>query len=514
MKANVFITFMVFCSFSIFSQENDIESPLQYPFEETGVELPRGVYGSDDRKEVKDAEGIKDFVRATAVMINKADIVGDKVYGYTLREILSYRFKSANFDDNIKFLDQPTSANCTGFLIAPDILVTAGHCIKELEDAKDFVWVFDYTNELKYHKTFKYIQLDLNNVFEVVEVIGAYFVDGEYNDYSVLRLNRKSSRAPYRFRTSGKVGLNTKVNTIGSPTGLPLKYADNAKVVNDSQAKWFKNSIDTFPGNSGGPVFNTNGFIEGIHVRGAVTQAQSGAYTGDYKFDSDCNCIKTVEFESTLFNAGAQAHRINSIPHDLLHEAIYENLEYAIVNNLKDRFNSWMAYSWIVDHDYTKNRGRLEIIAARNNNLNALKTIISKSNNESLDIHGYDLLIHAINNDNLEMINFLIDQGISFESLDSGAQSPLFYAMGKDKFNLVSTMLDNGWDINSLDKNGNNLLHLAAYKNNFSLIKQIANKGVSASKKNNKGKRPEDIAKNKKNKKAKKYLKKIRKKRR
>lgn len=513
MKAIVHFAIIFFCPFFIFSQENSKELSLQYPFGETGVELPRGVYGTDDRKEVKDAEGIEDFVRATAVMIPKRNINGNKVYGYSLRERLTNKFESSNFDENIRFLDQPTCANCTGFLIAPDILVTAGHCIQELKDVEDFVWIFDYTNELAYNKTRKFIEVNPNNIYEVTAILDAYFIDDEDNDYSVIRLDRKSSRAPYRFRTSGEVSLNSSVNTIGSPTGLPLKFADNATVVDNSHDKWFKNSIDTFPGNSGGPVFSPYGFIEGIHVRGAVTEAHDGTYTGDYKYDEDCDCIKTVEFASAYSNAGAQAHRITSVPYETLHKAIYENLEYALKNNLIDRFKSWIAYSWIVDHEYTKKRGRLELIAAKNNNLDALKVIIENSNNESIDFYGYDLLLLAIDNNNSEMLNYLLAQNISFDAIDSESQSPLFHAIDKGNGSLVMNLISYGWDVNAVDGNKNNLLHLAAYKNNLSLIKDLVKKGVSAGARNNKRKRPEDIARKKKNKKVAKYLKKARKRR-
>ena len=41
------LTFLT--SFTLFAQDDEIEAPLQYPFGETGVDVPRGVFGSDDR---------------------------------------------------------------------------------------------------------------------------------------------------------------------------------------------------------------------------------------------------------------------------------------------------------------------------------------------------------------------------------------------------------------------------------------------------------------------------------
>lgn len=498
---------LILLSTITYGQDTKVDSLFQYPFGETGKELPRGVFGEDDRVDVKDAEGIRDFVRATAVMISKENIEENRVYGLTLRNKLESEFGTSNFDRNVKFLDQPTCASCTGFLIAPDILVTAGHCMKKMSEAKDYVWVFDYTNELKtlesqVYENWNYIVVDPDNVYEVVEVLDSYYIDEDSysffddvdpNDYSVLKLDRKSSRAPYRFRTSGEIQLESPVYTIGSPTGLPLKFTDNANVVSNYQEVWFKNDIDTFPGNSGGPVFNESGFIEGIQVRVATEEAYDGSYVGDYKYDPYCNCIKTVQSPSAYYNAGGQAHRITSIPFELHHKAIYENIEYAIINNLPERLNSWILYTWMIDHDYTKKRGRFELIAIYYNNLEALKTIMANTSTNDIDVYGITLLSYAIDNNNSKMLDFLLEKGADVESVDANGNNLLHLAATKGNVQVLKTIINNVMDL-SEDK-----------KSKKSFVKKMA------SAKNNQGKKPENIAKKFKNKKATKYLKKARK---
>lgn len=497
-----------------YAQEDEIEEPLEYPFGETGKPVPRGVFGEDDRKEVKDAEGIADFVRATAVMIPKSSISGNRVYGQTLRQRLTRQFGVSNFDSNIRFLDQPTVAHCTGFLIAPDILVTAGHCIERLEDAKNYVWVFDYTSEVNFNEYVGYVEIDPNDVYEVTDVLSAYFQNlSTYTDYSVLKLDRKTSRAPYRFRTSGKVTYQGGVSTIGSPTGLPLKYADNAIVVDNSPEKWFKNNIDGFPGNSGGPVFNPNGFIEGIHVRGAV-ELQDGRYTGDYKYDYSCNCVKTLQWQTSFGTAGSHAHRITHIPYEMLHKALYENIEYAIMNNMPNRLNSWLAYGWILDHAYTNERGRLEFTAAYYNNTDALSALLSRTETVVKDSYGRTLLFHAIDNKNMDMLMMLLDKGLSPNEIDDSGTTPIFHAMKNRNYGALYALLDNGGNVYSKDRNGNNLLHLAARNGNLSLISELLRLGADASAENYYGDRPEDIAKRYKYRSARKILKKARKRRR
>lgn len=64
---------------SLKAQENLQSREIEYPFAAPKSEVNRGIFGSkDDRKEVKDAEGYEDFVRATAVMIRRPEKVAKK----------------------------------------------------------------------------------------------------------------------------------------------------------------------------------------------------------------------------------------------------------------------------------------------------------------------------------------------------------------------------------------------------------------------------------------------------
>ena len=510
MKKLLIFVFAISIVNILYAQEKPTPEPLQYPFDEISTESSRGVFGQDDRKEVKDAEGIADFVRATAVMIPKENIVGNKVFGETLRELLTKQFGTSNFDPNVKFLDQPTCAYCTGFLIAPDILVTAGHCFKTLEDAKKYVWVFDYTNELKHNSYIGYVEVNPNDVYEVQEILGAEFSStiNTNEDYSFLRLKRKSERKPYRFRTSGGVSLFNDVTMIGSPTGLPLKVVQNSYVIDTKPKEWFKNSLDGFPGNSGGPVFNNNGFIEGIHVRGAA-QYTNGRYTSDYKYDLSCNCIKTVEFMFTIGTAGSQAHRINSVPPELLQMAIYENLEFAIQSKDLNRLNDWLTYKWMLNSDYTLNRGKLEVLAAKQNNFEALQTLMEKVDQKFEEIEEQLMVRYAINKKNYEMLDFLLANGFSVDG-NSSTETHLQYAINNYYSWPIDILIDYGANINLKYSNGDNLLHIAARKGDMSLSQKLIKAGVNPKEKNNMGYYPEKVAKKANYKEISKYLKKAR----
>ncbi|WP_442845320.1 trypsin-like peptidase domain-containing protein [Leeuwenhoekiella sp. H156] len=493
-----------------FAQDSLQGPAIQYPFGEPGA-ATRGVFGPDDRKEAQDAVGYQDFVRATAVMISKESLLGNTAYSWSLRQRLSQMFGTDKFDDNVKFLEQPALANCTGFLIAPDILVTAGHCIETLDDAEGYVWVFDYTSTMKFDPANGALNLDPNDVYEVAEVLSAKLDEFTDDDYSVLRLNRKSNRRPYRFRTGGDIAEGTGINTIGSPTGLPLKFSENAEVVDASPVNWFKSDIDSFPGNSGGPVFDDYGWIEGILVRGAVTYL-NGDYSGDYYYDADCDCVKTVTFDSAVYTAGCQAHKITKIPVDLMYRSIYDNIVYAIENNMEDRFDAWAVYKWIFTNAYTQNRGLLEVVALSRNNYKIYDKILDYTFETYTDGQRRQILDYAVNNNNNTLYNLLLKRDIY---IDAGADKPytaLQETISKPNLVWAQKLIDAGADTSVQDAGKNNLLHLAAATGDLTVINYVHNLNPNWVKESNsRGELPETLAKNKGNKSVFKYLKKLRK---
>lgn len=504
----LFIYCLLFVPTFLFAQEPE---PLEYPFAAPGTEA-RGVFGEDDRKEVKDAEGFQDFVRATAVMVSKETMYEGKFYSYSLKERLSQIFGTTNFDSNVRFLEQPALANCTGFLIAPDIMVTAGHCVETLADAQQYYWVFDYTTDLKFSTADHSIDIKPSNVYEVSQVYDAILDDELDKDYAVLKLSKKSERAPYRFRTSGKVSNYTNVNTIGSPTGLPLKFSGNAKVVDNSPENWFKTDIDAFPGNSGGPVFDQNGFLEGILVRGAIQYDYSrGEYTGDYKYDAVCDCVKTVEFENTVYNAGCQIHKITDLPYNLKILAVHENMRYAIDNKMNDRFDQWYVYNWIFTKQFApQNQDNLLLLAARNRYDYGFDKIFEVVKEELTEQENRQLLDIFYANSDYGNIEYLLNEGVYADVKGSSNQTLLQKAVVDGNLKVVQLLADTGADV-KVTSNGDNLLHIAAKYGRQSVATYLIGKGVSLTDKNYDGNTPEKAAKKAGYKDLSKYLKKERK---
>ena len=83
MKNYITILLLGIFTLTLTAQEKSKNKELEYPFAAPGTEVTRGVFGVDDRLEVKDAEGYEDFVRATAVMISKESIYNNEFYAWS-----------------------------------------------------------------------------------------------------------------------------------------------------------------------------------------------------------------------------------------------------------------------------------------------------------------------------------------------------------------------------------------------------------------------------------------------
>ena len=347
-----------------------------------------------------------------------------------------------------------------------------------MEEANNVVWIFDYTSESNFIDG-KRLNFKNENIYEVEEILASKFDDETSEDYAVLKLKRASERTPYRFRTSGTVLENGPIYTIGTPTGLPLKFSTNAMVVDTSPEYWFKSDIDAFPGNSGGPVFDKNGFIEGILVRGAVTYNE-GRYTGDYKYDSTCNCVKTVQWDDVKYTAGCQAHKINTLPTEVLLNAIYSNIAYAIVNNLIERFESWEIYSWIFNHTYTTARGRFENLALESNNIQALEKILKYSAENLSDDYARALIDIAISKNNLELLELLLNNDLLADAGITTGYTALQNALDDKNIAVAELLIAFGADVKTLTNKQVRVLLDAAIRNETTeSLETYLNTGIS-----------------------------------
>ena len=138
---------------------------------------------------------------------------------------------------------------------------------------QSFSWMFDYTNESDLSN------VSADNVYGCGMVIAGEFTQNM--DFALIKLDRKVvGRKPLKLADK-RVELGQKIFVMGHPSGLPLKYADGARVF-ETEDVYFSTNLDTFGGNSGSPVFNAETFeVAGILVRGDTDYVMSFEDNGE-----------------------------------------------------------------------------------------------------------------------------------------------------------------------------------------------------------------------------------------
>ena len=222
------------------------------------------IYGEDDRVDIYQVENKDVLKNASAVgsMWEISDVENMRNGNSSLRTI---DFGTAyNLIYSEPFRSQPVGAFCTVFLVAPDVVVTAGHCTNRA-NYKNKLVVFGYRMN---NKTVPNLTIPTSSVYKIKEVLGWNLSGSTGSDFAVLRLDRKVvGITPLKVSTKTVKWLDY-VYVLGHPCGLPLKYAPNGKVESSLFDAYFNASVDTYGGNSGSPVFNKCHEVVGILVRG------------------------------------------------------------------------------------------------------------------------------------------------------------------------------------------------------------------------------------------------------
>lgn len=245
----------------------------------------RVIYGQDDRKDfyqLTDNQQ-KELANSVCLLTYKDNLkVNQNQYELGLSPYTESGFTGCQ---NEKFRQQKVGGWCTGFLVAPDVIATAGHCIENDSDAKNTAFVFGFSmkDSSNINSNFK-----ANQVYYGKKLL-AHALTSNGEDYALVQLAKKvdlPGTKPLKVRASGSANVNDLIGVIGYPSGLPIKitYGQSTRIL-ESTAKLYRTNLDTYSGNSGSPVFNaSSGLVEGILVRGA----------SDFVVDRSSQCFRSA----------------------------------------------------------------------------------------------------------------------------------------------------------------------------------------------------------------------------
>ena len=268
------------------------------------------IAGVDDRKDVFEiSESAEDQLRlelsrSTVILTDKSSLTDNGNGTFTLA-VSQFRQRNLPPCSDEKFANQFVGGWCSGFLVGEDLIATAGHCGRTENDIKDTAYVFGFQASSPTDPGRMVFNED--QVYFGKELLA--FDESDTGDYAVVRVDRKVTAPgakPLKVRESGEPSIGSNLGVIGYPSGLPVKIAFGEEtVLMRKEDPWLIANLDTYGGNSGSPVFNDDGEVEGILVRGAV----------DYRFSGVCfrsNRIENSDGSEAVTEAAAFKDKIPS----------------------------------------------------------------------------------------------------------------------------------------------------------------------------------------------------------
>ncbi len=245
--------------------------------------IPKVIYGVDNRREVYEVSQKWQELAASTVTIIRSDRIDSVVGNDNLYKVSgpTYGVKE-NLCHSEPYREQKSVAHCSAFLVAPDIVATAGHCIRDKAHCRTLAFVFDYQKNKKGNYNY---EIPKKNFYACDDIIEKEENSGLQLDYALIRLTKKvKDRKPLALRKSGRPSLGDEMVVIGHPYGIPKKVADQGFVIKNNHPSFFKADLDTFSFNSGSAVINATTFkVEGILVRGEE----------DFVFDGSQMCNRS-----------------------------------------------------------------------------------------------------------------------------------------------------------------------------------------------------------------------------
>jgi V8-like Glu-specific endopeptidase len=253
----------------------------------------RAIYGPDNRMdwhEIEDA-AVKRLASATVALFNASQIEPASSDRAKLKTVTLGEHMGLCKGET--FADQATGAFCSGTLVEEDVVLTAGHCVREISGTAGIPYItsisFVFGYRVERQGETGQTEIPQTQIFRGRQVLGGELVGNAGRDWALVKLDRpvpSSLAEPVTAWHAGEIQLDQSVYVIGHPSGLPVKYAPDASVQAASDSAYFTADLDTFGGNSGSGVFDAATHeLVGVLVRGDT----------DYYRDEAEGCVRAYE---------------------------------------------------------------------------------------------------------------------------------------------------------------------------------------------------------------------------
>lgn len=243
----------------------------------------KSIYGEDNRHFVTELNS-EDFKYSMPV----GAMIAQSTISYSILDSIFFRPQTLNEGLNVcideKYSRMPYLSKCSGVLVAKNLVLTAGHCVKNMDDCHNYFWYFDYLNSSDLINSKNEIEIKNESVYhckKIVEHMDVTNLNGTI-DYTLIELDRKVLNIkPLELPRNILYKKSRNLMVIGHPLGMPKMYTDNFSVRKSNKKSSFIINSDTMSGNSGSAVIDMDSKkLVGILVSGEA----------DFKFDFNENC--------------------------------------------------------------------------------------------------------------------------------------------------------------------------------------------------------------------------------
>ncbi|PKG39313.1 trypsin-like serine peptidase [Psychromonas sp. Urea-02u-13] len=218
----------------------------------------------------------KHMLTNTGILVDDNNIHKKTLLADRILSIFYNNTKNRNVCEDVPFIKQIAIGTCSGVLLKPNLVATAGHCVDKNIFSK--TWFFNYQNgdNLALKKGYKVQRVIFKN-FELIrsgysferntinrqrQKIGVGPLPPDMHDYSNYR---DIALLELEAEVEGYIAFNInftpffsgrKAISVGYPLGLSLKQNTNGTLKEMASPYYMTTNIETLQGNSGGPLFD------------------------------------------------------------------------------------------------------------------------------------------------------------------------------------------------------------------------------------------------------------------